>query len=156
VVKRFSEIVATCLYIGHVPIVPATFGAAFGAVVFALAMPERASVQLVVTLALIALAIFTSGKAEERYGHDGRPIVIDEVAGMFVSLCFLPRDGSLSPVSLFAGAFILFRVFDIVKPYPARSLQELRGGWGVVLDDVVAGVYANVCMRVAILLAGGG
>ena len=153
--KKLSEIVATCFYIGHVPIVPATFGAAFGAIIFALVMPDRASVQLVVTLAVIALAVFTSGKAEERYGHDGRPIVIDEVAGMFVSLCFLPKGGSLSPVSLFAGAFILFRVFDIVKPYPARSLQEVRGGWGVVMDDVAAGVYANICMRVAILLAGG-
>lgn len=154
--KRLSEVIATCFYAGHAPVVPATFGAAVGAVLFWLFMPDVAWVQAVVTLALIGLAVYTSGIAEQRYGHDGRPIVIDEVAGMFVSLCFLPMDGAVSPFSLILGAFLLFRVFDIVKPYPARSFQELRGGWGVTMDDVAAGVYANVCMRVAILLAGGG
>ncbi len=154
--KRFSEVVATCFYVGHSPVVPATFGAAVGAVVFGLVMPDAAWVQAVVTLVLIGLAVYTSGVAEERYGHDGRPIVIDEVAGMFVSLCFLPMHGPFSRFSLILGAFVLFRVFDVLKPYPAKSFQELRGGWGVTMDDVAAGVYANVCMRVAILLAGGG
>ena len=152
--KRFSEIVATCFYVGYAPVVPATFGAAVGAVVFWLLMPDVAWVQAVVTLALMALAIYTSGIAEKRYGHDARPIVIDEVAGMFVSLCFLPTAGGRLPFSILLGAFILFRVFDIAKPYPARSFQEFRGGWGITMDDVAAGVYANLCMRVAMLLAG--
>lgn len=154
--KRLCEVVASCFYIGHLPIVPATFGAAFGAVVYALVMPDRASVQLVVTIALIAVAVFTSGRAEERYGRDGRSIVVDEVAGMFVSLCFVPAQGFRSSATVIVGAFVLFRVFDIVKPFPAKSLQELRGGWGVVMDDVAAGVYANVCMRIALLVTGGG
>jgi len=155
-VKRLSELVATCFYVGYAPGAPATFGAAVGAVLFWLFMPGTAWVQAVVTLALIALAIHTSGIAEKRYGHDARPIVIDEVAGMFVSLCFLPMDRVGSPGAIIIGAFLLFRVFDIVKPYPARSFQEFRGGWGITMDDVAAGVYANVCMRLASVLAGGG
>ena len=147
--KKIAEVIATAFYVGYAPVVPATFGAALGAVVFWFLMPRSIATQSLVTVAVIFLAIVTSGKAEEKYGTDGRRIVIDEVAGMFVSLCFLPRS-----LPVFLAAFVVFRVFDILKPFPANRLQRLPGGWGVVADDVFAGIYTNVLMR--ILLASGG
>jgi phosphatidylglycerophosphatase A len=155
-VKRLSEILATCFYIGYVPVMPATFGAAFGVILYWTLMPEQPWVELAVTVAVIALAVVVSGKAEEKYGHDGRPIVIDEVAGMFVSLCLLPRSAFPTTTFTFLVAFCLFRVFDISKPFPARRAQNLPGGWGVVMDDVFAGIYTNLAMRVILMASSSG
>ncbi|KPJ59446.1 MAG: hypothetical protein AMJ46_11015 [Latescibacteria bacterium DG_63] len=144
--KKISEVLATVFYVGYVPFVPATFGAGVGALVYWFIMPESGVVELVVTVVLISLAVLTSGVAEARYGRDGRQIVIDEVAGMFVSLLLLPRT---SVVVL--AAFVAFRVFDILKPFPAGRLQKLPGGCGVVADDIFAGIYANIFVRILLL-----
>lgn len=145
--KKIAEVVATVFYVGYVPVVPATFGAGFGVLAYWFLVPRSVGVELVVMLALIPVAILTSGKAEEGYGRDARCIVVDEVAGMFVSLYLLPRD----PL-VFLVAFFAFRVFDVLKPFPSGRLQKLRGGWGVVADDVFAGLYANVFIRLLLLL----
>ena len=82
--------------------------------------------------------------------RDARPIVIDEMAGFLVTLLWLP----LNLMTLFLG-FVLFRVFDIVKPPPIGILEKrLHGGWGIVLDDVLAGVFANVTLRLLLIVAG--
>ncbi len=154
--NKISEILATCFYIGYAPLIPATFGAAFGTILYWWLMPEIAWVEVTVTVLLIALAIVTSGRAEKRYGHDGRPIVIDEVAGIFVSLCLLPRSAFPTTTFVFLVAFGLFRVFDILKPFPVKSAQGLPGGWGVVMDDVFAGIYTNLAMRVVLAMSAGG
>jgi phosphatidylglycerophosphatase A len=147
--KKIAEIIATTFYVGYAPIVPATFGAAFGAIVFWFFVPFSFVTQFLVTVVLIVTAVITSGEAEKKYGKDARCIVIDEVAGMFVSLCFLPRSAMV-----FLAAFVAFRVFDVLKPFPVNRLQKLPGGWGVVADDVFAGIYTNVLIR--ILIAAGG
>lgn len=73
---------------------------------------------------------------------DPREVVIDEVMGMVVTLAFLP----LNPKTIGIG-FLLFRIFDIIKPFPVRRSEKLPGGWGIVMDDVIAGIYANVGLR---------
>jgi phosphatidylglycerophosphatase A len=92
-------------------------------------------------------AVWVAGKGEILLGgHDPRPIVIDEMCGFLVSLLWLP----LNALTLIGG-FILFRFFDIMKPPPIRGLEwRLRGGLAVVADDVVAGIYTNVLLRIAI------
>jgi phosphatidylglycerophosphatase A len=74
-------------------------------------------------------------------------VVIDEIVGMWVALLLLPKT-----VLAYALAFILFRVFDVLKPEPARALERLRGGWGIMLDDVVAGAYANLGAHLLLLI----
>jgi phosphatidylglycerophosphatase A len=145
-VRKAAYILASVLYVGHVRFIPATFGAGVGALVYWLLMPESVGVELGITVLLFFLAVLSSGVAEERYGHDGRQIVIDEVVGMFVSLLFLPRTSVV-----FVAAFVAFRVFDVLKPFPAGRLQRLPGGWGVVADDIFAGIYANILIRVLLL-----
>lgn len=99
------------------------------------------------TVAMIALSVWVSGRAEPLFGRDSGRIVIDEFAGAFVALLGLPTHWHIMiPV------FVLFRIFDVVKPYPCRRLERLPGGWGVTADDVGAGVYTNLAVRVLVLI----
>lgn len=149
--KKVTQALATVFYVGHIRVIPATFGAAFAAVLFWLVMPESPTVQAIATAAAIAVAIAVGGRAEKIYGHDGREIVIDEFAGMFLSLLALPK----TPL-VFVTAFLFFRVFDVLKPFPANRLQRLPGGWGVTMDDVFAAIYANLAVRVILWIGLGG
>ena len=91
--------------------------------------------------------IFIAGEAEKLYGEKDCPcIVIDEIAGMLTTLVLLPQGIGF----LFAG-FIAFRIFDIVKPFPAGLAERrLPGGWGIMMDDILAGVYAGLVVRVGV------
>ena len=101
---------------------------------------------LLVTLAIVTLAGIWAGSRVERAtgAKDPGIIVIDEVAGMLVSVLFLPRT-----IPVLVTAFVLFRLFDIWKPFPARQLQELHGGVGVMLDDLIAGAYALALIAIS-------
>ncbi len=93
------------------------------------------------------MGVAASSVAERQYGRDGRPIVIDEVAGQMIALFAHPPSAAT-----FIGGFLLFRFFDIVKPFPANRSQELISGVGVMADDVVAGIYANLALWVIVAL----
>jgi phosphatidylglycerophosphatase A len=100
--------------------------------------------------AVVVVGIWASHRVEDALERtDPGVIVIDEVAGMMVSVALLPR----TPAVLFC-AFLLFRLFDIWKPFPAREAQALRGGFGVVVDDLIAGAYALVLVMGARMLFG--
>ena len=94
---------------------------------------------------LIPLAVWTSNMSKKLLGKDDPPeVVIDEVTGFFIAVFLLP----FSWLSFILG-FLLFRVFDILKPFPIRMIDKrVKGGFGIVLDDIVAGIYANICVRV--------
>ena len=148
--SRISRAVATVLGIGYVPFAPGTFGSAAGLAVFA---AVRAAGEPVVEAAAIVLVFLVGAwaatAAETHFGHiDPGPVVIDEVLGMLVTLAFLP----VSVTGALVG-FVLFRVFDVIKPPPCNSLEALPGGWGVMSDDLMAGVYACVCVRLLAWLA---
>lgn len=100
-----------------------------------------------VTAGVIALAVFTANRAQECWGHDAKRITIDEFAGMLVTLMGLPTIWWIYLIAFFA-----FRVFDVVKVPPARQLESLPGGWGVVADDVAAGLYANITVQLVVWL----
>jgi phosphatidylglycerophosphatase A len=97
------------------------------------------------TVVMILLAAWVSGQAEPLFGHDSNRIVIDEFAGAFVALIGLPTHWQVM-----VPVFVLFRIIDVVKPWPCRRLEALPGGWGVTMDDVMAGVYTNIAVRVLI------
>ncbi len=102
-----------------------------------------------VVAGVTALAVLTAERAQYFWGHDAKKITIDEYAGMLVTLIGLPTIWWVYLASFFA-----FRFFDILKPPPARQLESLPGGLGITLDDVAAGIYANILMRLVLWLMG--
>jgi phosphatidylglycerophosphatase A len=143
---------ATGFYVGRVPFGPGTWGSLIGVpVAFWLARwswPVATAILLLMTLAAVRIA----GAAERQLGaKDPGCIVIDEIMGMCVALLAIP----LTFTTGLAG-FILFRIFDIFKPPPVRQLERrLQGGWGVVMDDVAAGIMANGALRIGLWIAHG-
>ncbi|MDB5004066.1 MAG: phosphatidylglycerophosphatase [Mucilaginibacter sp.] len=102
---------------------------------------------VLVTLVITALGIWSGNKVEPIWGKDHGRVVIDEVAGMFVSLLFVPVT-----IPYVLIGFILFRFFDILKPLFIRRLEALPGGWGVMADDMLAGLYANIILQLIVWL----
>jgi phosphatidylglycerophosphatase A len=147
---RAAVLVATLFGAGRAPVVPGTFGtlaAVPPAVLLSLWLPPWGFA--LATAILSVIAIVTSGTAARALGlKDPRPVVIDEAAGLFVTLLYLP----VGPRTVALG-FVLFRVMDIVKPPPARRAEGLPGGWGIVVDDLIAGVYANCALRILVALS---
>ena len=140
---------ATGGYLGHVPIEPGTFGSLPGLLICIGISGISLGYAILFTLALASVAIVIAQQARKLIGgKDPSSIVIDEIAGMTVTLLGIP----LTPFALVFG-FLVFRVFDILKPFPIRHLdQKVPGGAGIVLDDVMAGVYGNLLIRVILWL----
>lgn len=135
--------IATLGFIGYIPYAPGTFGSAAGLLLVFLLRPEDINL-LIIFLPLLFLGTITAHNTEKLLGKDSGHIVIDELCGYLISVLFVPK----TPGYLLA-AFILFRAFDILKPPPIRKIEEtVPGGAGIMLDDVLAGVYANVCLQV--------
>ena len=114
-----------------------------------------ASVLSVILLAASLACVVWGRYAEERFGRkDAAEVVADETAGVAPAtiLAMLMTEELLSGLAALAGAFLLFRVFDILKPWPARQLEALPAGWGVLIDDLVAGVYAAIVLGIAVVL----
>jgi phosphatidylglycerophosphatase A len=138
---------ATALGAGYVPIAPGTWGSAVGLLLW-FALPSSVWIQALAIVAVVVAGVWSGGVAERHFGRtDPGQVVIDEVAGMLVTL-FLNPVGWLGA----AGGFLLFRAADIVKPFPARRLERLPGGFGIIADDVMAGIYANLALRVILAL----
>ncbi len=138
--------VATFLGSGYVPLAPGTIGSAFTCVIFYFTLLHQGLWwRLIVLVVIFALSIPAAGAAEKIFSikDDGR-IVIDEVVGMLIPLLVVEDLNSI------IVTFVLFRIFDISKPFPIRRVERFfTGGTGVVLDDVVAGVYALLIFLVA-------
>jgi phosphatidylglycerophosphatase A len=146
--EKAIKLLATGFGAGLTPIAPGTAGTAVGVLLCLLCVPLPWVLRLAVVVALAALSVYISGKAEIIYGKkDDRRIVIDEITGFQVAM--LPVAITGWHICL---AFVSFRIFDIWKPYPVNSLQQLPGGWGVVVDDVAAGTYAGALVLILTLL----
>ena len=137
--------IATC-GVGYLPLMPGTFGSLVGVGIFLL-LP-RIAIPITI-LAFTFAGIWAGTRTEELSGRkDPGKIVVDEVAGQLIAL--FPLVFVKWSILTVTVSFILFRFFDIVKPYPANRLQELKGGAGVMFDDLVAGVYAAIIVGVLV------
>lgn len=149
--QRAILAVATVGPCGHVPVAPGTVGSAAGLMLFwALRAGGSPLVEGLVLLAVTAVGVAAASRAEAACGRrDPGLIVIDETAGMLVTLVAVP----VGPGGALVG-FFAFRLFDIVKPFPARRAERLPGGWGVMADDLVAGLYAQALLRLLLWSTG--
>jgi phosphatidylglycerophosphatase A len=137
------KILGTFGFSGFFPVAPATFASLLFVLVYGWVPGGEAIAHPAVLLATLVTAVPASTHLEKRYGADAGCIVIDEIVGMQIALTLA------APTTLgLWSAFFLFRVFDIVKPFPAGRAQRLPRGYGVVADDVAAGIYARVTLIV--------
>ena len=146
--KWTARVIGSAFGLGYAPLAPGTVGSAGAALVY-LYLPaiREPLVHVPMILLSVALGVWAGGVMEEEYGEDPSQAVIDEVAGQWIALLFIP----FSPITVLL-AFILFRLFDILKPGPVDWAQRLPGGWGIMTDDVLAGIFANVTLRAIMLV----
>ncbi|MDB4698849.1 phosphatidylglycerophosphatase A [Candidatus Latescibacteria bacterium] len=149
--RFLNRLIATLFFSGYAPIAPGTAGTAVVAVLywlFFLVSPPLGVVGwFVVLLVAFAVGVYTADKAAPEWGKDPGQVVVDEGVGFLFTVALLPTD-----IWTVIVAFFVFRVLDIIKPPPARQLEALPGGWGIVVDDVVAGIYGNLLIRLLFFL----
>lgn len=171
-IPLLARFIATGGFCGYIPWASGTWGSAAGAAIYYMVPGfERAGVIAAAITVTLVVGAYTASIVARLEGNrlsrtaevtkdffqphhgdvvDPSIVVIDEILGMWVTLAFLPK-------TFFAlcCAFVLFRIFDIVKPFPARQLEHLPRGWGIMLDDVIAGIYANLGTRILLAMASG-
>jgi phosphatidylglycerophosphatase A len=143
-VSRLGLIVATFGYVGYFPIAPGTAGSLAALALYAvIRWVHDPLFETAVIVTILVVGVWAASRAEQVLAvEDPGPVVIDEVLGMLMTLAWLP----LSLTGVVAG-FVLFRIFDIVKPFPAGRLEHAPRGWGIMLDDAMAGVYGHLALR---------
>jgi phosphatidylglycerophosphatase A len=148
-IQIFSKYLATLGLIGYFPFAPGTIGSLLGFASFWILKPSL-FVHLLIIFAGTAAGIYAASEAEKMLlEKDSRKIVIDEFVGYFAAMLFLPQTEGVM-----LAAFLLFRFFDIIKPVPIRKLEKtLSGGSGVMVDDLVAALYANLVIQIWIAIS---
>ncbi len=147
-----NKALGTVFFSGYAPIAPGTAGSAVVAFLYYCFAAQLEAAGWVVVLVLVfAVAVYTAGMLARQWGDDPGRVVIDEAVGFLMTVAFLPHSFWMA-----VAGFFIFRVLDILKPPPARQLEVLHGGWGIVLDDVAAGIYGNLLIRLGLAIYQGG
>lgn len=144
------RLISTCLGLGYIPKGGGTVAAVCCCIVWYFAwagVHPHFWAQVLVTILILLIGVYSAGKMEAFWGKDSYRIVIDEVAGMCLTLLFIPVCWQYIVVGL-----VLFRFFDIAKPLYIRKMEQISGGWGVMMDDMLAGLYANLLLQVVVLV----
>lgn len=132
-------------YAGYLPKVPGTWGSLFAMIIILIPGMENPSIMIFLISFFIVIGVPVATKFESVYGKDPKECTIDEFVGTWIALLFVPKK-----IWWFLLAFIIWRVLDIVKPYPARKLESIKGGWGIMLDDIAAGIYSFISVQLII------
>ncbi len=145
--KLVVSVIATGLGTGYAPFASGTVGSIppwF--IAYFLLKGDQINLAVAAVVSIL-ISIWSAGVAENYFGHDSKKIAIDEWAGMFITLLFVPFS-----LTNYLIAFVVFRALDVIKIFPARQAEKLPGGWGVTLDDVVAGIQSSLAAQLIILL----
>jgi phosphatidylglycerophosphatase A len=147
--RHVARVLATGVFVGYIPVASGTFGTLVGIPLVLAFSKLPLAVAASATLVVFLLAVWAAGETERQLNlKDPGCIVIDEIAGFCVTMLAIP----FSALNCIVG-FILFRFFDVLKPPPARQMERhLKGGWGVVMDDIMAGIMAQLVLRLGLFL----
>ncbi|MBN2160650.1 MAG: phosphatidylglycerophosphatase A [Spirochaetes bacterium] len=150
--RKFQEFLFTGFYAGYSPIAPGTAGSLVGMALYFLWYLAFGEMSWVVNLAAVLVLFYPfmrlADAGERFFGvKDPGQVVIDEVVGYWISVLFYPFN-----LKIALTAFLIFRLMDIIKPWPINRLQRLRGGIGIMIDDCVAGVYTNLIILITVLV----
>ncbi|MFK7776221.1 MAG: phosphatidylglycerophosphatase A [Saprospiraceae bacterium] len=146
--KSLHKLNATVLGAGYSPFAPGTMGALVGILILFLIKWQQPELQfftwglLLATIIFTLLGVWSTNELESEWGKDPSKVVVDELIGVWIAVLWIPIE-----TQWLVLGFILFRFFDIAKPLGIRRLESIKGGWGVMLDDVGAGIYANIVLQ---------
>jgi len=145
--KKIAQIIATVFYIGYFPIAPGTIGSLLGALIYYLLRHNHIA-HLIISIILVLVGwVCADIYVKSTKNIDPHEIVIDELSAVFIVYLFIPFS-----IKLFIIGFVLYRLFDIIKPPPIKNLENLRGGLGVIADDIMAAVYTNLLLHIMVFL----
>lgn len=133
------------LYSGYIPFASGTFGSLVAVIIYLIPGFEKGYILIPAIIIFMLLGIKVGYKFEKLYGKDPSQCTIDEVVGMWITLIFVPK--TFINIAL---CFIIWRIFDIIKPYPARDAEQLPGGFGIMMDDVIASIYSLFVVHIII------
>lgn len=146
---KADRIIATAVFVGHLPIAPGTAGTFAAAAIYWFLGLHAPLVCGTCILVFFFLGVRTSTAMRRHLGPDPSRVVIDEVVGFWIALFALPKS-----LTLVTMGFVIFRIFDIWKPFPIRKLETFPEGWGIMADDAMAGIYTNVLLHLVLALRG--
>jgi phosphatidylglycerophosphatase A len=138
----FEKLIGSGFYTGYIPFASGTWGSLAALIIYLIPGFEKPVVIIPAIILFTVLGIFIGNKFDVIYGKDPAECTVDEVVGMWISLLFLPKT-----ILVVTAAFISWRAFDILKPAPARQLESLKGGVGIMIDDIVAGIYSLLLLH---------
>ena len=147
--NTFHRIIATGALTGYCPVAPGTAGTALAAVLYWLLRLDRWPVGGGFILLFLLLGTWSASFMVRHLGPDPPQVVVDEMAGYWIAMLALPRSWVLA-----VAGFFIFRIFDILKPFPVRRAERLPSGWGIMADDVLAGIYTHLVLRLILLVRG--
>ena len=143
----FNKLLGSGFYTGYIPVASGTFGSLAGLIIYYIPGFENPAVIIPAIIVFSLYGIYVGTEFEKVYGKDPAECTIDEIVGMWISLLFLPKILWVS-----ALVFLLWRLFDIVKPFPARRLERLEGGLGIMIDDIISSIYVLLLVHLFILI----
>ncbi|RKY58310.1 MAG: phosphatidylglycerophosphatase A [Candidatus Neomarinimicrobiota bacterium] len=142
---------ASFFYVGYLPFAPGTWASLLALVIWLVIPVETVAIRILIVGLAFLIGIYVSGLSETKSGvEDPSFIVIDEVAGMWLALALLPKTNGSNYFILAISAFVLFRIFDITKPFPIKKLEQMSGGFGIMMDDIAAGLLTAILVNIFI------
>lgn len=149
--RSCSKFIASGFGVGFLPKAPGTWGALLALL---LSLPllyienfQRNLIIGILILIFTVAGVWSANKVEVAWGHDSKQVVVDEMVGFWITIMFVPNV-----LKYYIIGFVLFRLFDILKPLGIRKAEQLKGGYGVMADDIVAGIYSNIILQCVIML----
>jgi phosphatidylglycerophosphatase A len=146
-INFFEKLIGSGFYTGYIPFASGTWGSLAALIIYLIPGFEKPIVIIPAIIVFIILGIFTGNKFDVIYGKDPAECTVDEVVGMWISLLFLPKT-----FLVVTAAFFLWRIFDIIKPSPARQAENLPGGLGIMMDDIIAGLYSLLLLHLILFI----
>jgi len=144
-INLFERIIGSVFFTGYFPWASGTISSFAAMVIYLIPGFENPTLLIILISVLIVFGITLAEKFEKKYGKDPKQFTLDELIGTWISFLFLPKS-----FYIIIPAFLIWRTMDVIKPFPIRKLESLRGGWGVVLDDVLAGFFTFIIMQITL------
>lgn len=138
-----EKILGSGFFTGYIPFASGTFGSLAAVIIYLIPGFENPTILLLLISIFTVVGVKLGSKFEKIYGKDPKECTIDEFVGTWISLLFLPKN-----LVYVLGAFLIWRVFDVIKPFPANYVEKIKGGWGIMLDDIIAGFYSFIVIQI--------